>query len=88
MLNTTPFSFHGHRTVWTPELNTKGKEGDETTGDGAYLLCQDKTKQAKQDDRVSKKKTNSTSMPEPDDYCSLLSRRSQVTGETLQGSLI
>ena len=88
MLNTTPFSFHGHRTVSTPGLNTKEKEGHETTGDGAYLLCQDKTKQAKQDDRVSKKKTNSTSMPEPDDYCSLLSRRSQVTGETLQGSLI
>ena len=56
MLNTTPFSFHGHRTVSTPGLNTKEKEGHETTGDGAYLLCQDKTKQAKQDDRVSKKK--------------------------------
>ena len=42
--------------MWTPGLNTKEKEGHETTGDGAYLLCQDKTKQAKQDDRVSKKK--------------------------------
>ena len=49
-----------------------------------------KTKQSKLNKMIEfrKKKKNSTSMPEPDDYCSLLSRRSQVTGETLQGSLI